>query len=235
LEEYDLADLLLVPSQWSAQTFIAAGIPEEKLFPLGAGVDTDLFRNDDLPDLPGRFSAQRPMRAVFCGALIRRKGVLVLLEAWHNLSLRHAQLTLVGTLHDEIRPFLSQFGGPSVNVMGFSSCEHEVFRESDVHIFPSECEGIAKCVYEACAAGLAQITTFESGDVVQDGRNGLIVPCNDVDALANAIKRLYNSPKRILQLGRAARQRAETELTWDRFRERLARAYDLALRRHGGQ
>ena len=84
LEEYDLADLLLVPSQCSAQTFMAAGIPEEKLFPLGAGVDTDLFRSDEMPDLPGRFSAERPMRAVFCGALIRRKGVHVLLQAWHK-------------------------------------------------------------------------------------------------------------------------------------------------------
>jgi glycosyltransferase involved in cell wall biosynthesis len=235
LEEYDLADLLLVPSQCSAQSFIAAGIPEEKIFPLGAGVDTDLFVNDDLPDLPGRFSAQRPMRAVFCGALIRRKGVHILLQAWHKLALRHAQLTLVGAIHDEIRPYLSQFGGPSVNAVGVSSCVHEVFRQFDVHIFPSECEGSAKCVYEACAAGLAQITTFESGDVVQDGVNGLIVPCNDVDALANAIKRLYNSPRRILQFGRAARERAEAELTWDHFRERLAQAYDLVLRRHSGQ
>lgn len=90
-------------------------------------------------------------------------------------------------------------------------------------------------MYEACAAGLAQITTFESGDVVQDGVNGLIVPCNDVDALAKAIRRLYISPKRIRQFGRAARQRAETELSWDHFRERLARAYDLALRLHGAQ
>ena len=96
LEEYDLADLLLVPSQCSAKSFIDAGIPEEKLFLLGAGVDTELFRNDDSSELPRAFSAERPMRAVFCGALIRRKGVHVLLEAWHKLSLPHAQFTLVG-------------------------------------------------------------------------------------------------------------------------------------------
>jgi glycosyltransferase involved in cell wall biosynthesis len=235
LEEYDLADLLLVPSLCSAKTFTTAGIPKEKLFMLGAGVDTELFRDNELPDLPDRFSAERPMRAVFCGALIRRKGVHVLLEAWHKLALPYAQLTLVGSVHDEIQPYLSEFGGPSVNAVGFTSCVHEVFRQSDVHIFPSECEGSAKSVYEACAAGLAQITTFESGDVVQDGLNGLIVPCNDVVALENAIRRLYDSPKQILQFGRAARYRAETELTWDHFRERLAQAYDLVLRRHGSR
>jgi len=235
LKEYDLADLLLVPSQCSAKTFIEAGIPEEKLFLLGAGVDTELFRNDDPSELPQNFSAERPMRAVFCGALTRRKGIDVLLEAWHKLSLPHAQLTLVGTIHSEIKPSLAQFGGPAVNAVGFSSCVDEVFRQSDVHIFPSECEGSPKSVYEACAAGLAQITTFESGDVVQDGVNGLIVPCNDVVALMNAIRRLYKSPQRIFHFGRAARHKAETELTWDHFRERLAQAYDLVLRRRGRQ
>ena len=115
-------------------------------------------------------------------------------------------------------------------MIGFLSCVDEVFRQSDIHIFPSGCEGSPKSVYEACASGLAQITTFESGDVVRDEVNGLIVPPNDVVALANAIRRLYNSPRRILQYGRAARQRAETEFTWDHFRERLARAYDLVRR-----
>ena len=66
---------------------------------------------------------------------------------------------------------------------------------------------------------------------VRDELNGLIVPPNDVVTLANAIRRLYKSPQRIFQYGRAARQRAETEFTWDHFRERLARAYDLVLRR----
>ncbi len=231
LEEYDLADLLLVPSQCSAKSFIDAGIPEEKLFLLGAGVDTELFRNDDSSELPRAFSADRPMRAVFCGAVTRRKGIHVLLEAWQKLSLPHAQLTLVGKIHEDMKPYLAQFAGPSVNAVGFSSCVDEVFRQSDVHIFPSECEGSPKSVYEACAAGLAQITTFEAGDVVLNDINGVIVPSNDVVALANAIRRLYKSPQRIMHFGRAARQRAEAEFTWDHFRERLARAYDLVLRR----
>ena len=192
LEEYDLADLLLVPSGCAAQSFLEAGVPEEKLFLLGAGVDTELFRNDTPSELPSSFSAERPMRAVYCGMLTRRKGVHVLLQAWKKLSLPHAQLTLVGTVCDGLRPSLTQFEGPSIDVTGYLSCVDEVFRQNEA--------------------------------------NGLIVPPNDVVALANAIRRLYNSPRRILQCGRVARQRAEAELTWDHFRERLARAYDLVLR-----
>lgn len=231
LEEYDLADLLLVPSKCSARTFTTVGIPEEKLFMLGAGVDTHLFKAKDPADVPAQFSAERPLRAVYCGALIKRKGVHVLLEAWHRLALPHAELTLIGAIHDEIKPALEEFGGPTVKPLGFTREVHKILRQSDVHIFPSECEGSAKTVYEACAAGLAQITTFESGDVVQDGLNGLIVPCNDVDSLAAAIRRLYDAPELVRQFSAAARVRAENELTWDHFRERLARAYDLVLQR----
>jgi len=230
LEEYELADLLLVPSECSAKSFREAGIPEEKLFLLGAGVDTELFRDETSSELPTAFSAERPMRAVFCGALTRRKGVHVLLEAWNKLSLPHAQLTLVGKICENIKPSLAQFEGSSINVTGFLSCVDEVFRQSDLHIFPSECEGSPKSVYEACACGLPQITTFESGDVVLNEVNGLIVPPNDVVALADAIRRLYHAPERLREYGRAARQRAEAEFTWDHFRERLARAYDLVLR-----
>lgn len=231
LEEYDLADLLLVPSKCSARTFTSVGIPEEKLFMLGAGVDTALFQPKDASEVPAQFSAARPFRAIYCGALIKRKGVHVLLEAWHRLALPHAELTLIGAIHDEVKPALEAFGGPSVKPLGFARNVHELLRQADVHIFPSECEGSAKTVYEACAAGLAQITTFESGDVVQDGLNGLVVPPNDAGSLAAAIQRLYDDPATIRQFCQAARHRAETEFTWDHFRERLANAYRLVLER----
>jgi glycosyltransferase involved in cell wall biosynthesis len=231
LEEYDLVDLLLVPSRCSARTFTSVGIPEEKLFHLGAGVDTHLFQPKDAAEVPTVFSADRPLRVIFCGAVIKRKGAHLLLAAWHRLNLPHAELTLVGTIHEEIKPALAEFGGPTVKPLGFARNVHELLRQADVHVFPSECEGSAKTVYEACAAGLAQVTTFESGDVVQDGLNGLIVPCNDVESLMTAIRRLHDNPELVRKFSRAARHRAETELTWDHFRERLARAYSLVLER----
>jgi hypothetical protein len=52
-------------------------------------------------------------------------------------SLPHAQLTLVGTIHEDVKPALEQFATPSVNAVGFTSCVDEVLRQSDVHVFPS--------------------------------------------------------------------------------------------------
>lgn len=230
LEEYDLADLLLVPSECSAETFRKAGIPEEKLFFLGAGAV--FHANAPLPPkLPeGEFTKERPLQAVYLGALIKRKGVHTLLEAWHAAALPHAKLTLFGAVHEEIKPWLEKFRSDSVEVAGFTQNGIEELRKRDLHIFPSECEGSAKTVYEACSAGLAQITTFESGDVVQNGLNGRIVPPNDPEALKVALQMLYASPAKIREYQRAARERAKNEFTWEHFRERLAEAYERAIR-----
>lgn len=232
VEEYDLADVLLVPSECSAKTFTDVGVPREKIVMLGAGVDLDDYPPVDRA-LPPAFSADRPLRVVFLGALIRRKGAHVLLEAWKKAALPHAKLVLVGAVHHEIRPALDTFADSSVEVAGFTRHVAQRLLEADLHVFPSECEGSAKTVYEACAAGLAQITTFESGDVVQHDLNGLIVPPRDPDAVAAALQTLYRDPARVARFQYAARERAAAEFSWDHFRQRLAHGYDLAMRRAG--
>ncbi|MHA3771900.1 glycosyltransferase family 4 protein [Verrucomicrobiota bacterium sgz303538] len=225
LEEYDLADLLLVLSEKAEETFLAAGVPKEKLFRHQRGVNVERFTPAEQP--PDLF------RAVFVGALIKRKGVHQLLEVWHRLGLKNAELVLVGSMHEEIRPFLEQFGGSNVRVPGFVARVEEAYRSATVHIFPSTCEGSAKTTYEAAACGLPQITTRESGDVVQDEVNGLIIPPEDPDALAAAIERLYRDRDLCVRLGEAGRKRVVENFTWEHFRERLLEAYRVAFGRKG--
>jgi glycosyltransferase involved in cell wall biosynthesis len=221
LEEYDLADLILVLSEKAEETFLAGGLAPEKLFRHQRGVDVERFTPAEKP--PQKF------RAVFVGALIKRKGVHHLLEAWRRLNLKDAELVLVGTVHPEIRPMLAQYGGPDVSVAGFVAKVEDCYRAATVHIFPSECEGSAKCTYEAAACGLPQITTRESGNVVIDGVNGLIIPPNDPDALATAIERLYRDRDLGVRLGAAGRQRVVENFTWEHFRARLLEAYRVAF------
>ena len=221
LEEYDLADLILVLSEKAEETFLAAGIAREKLFRHQRGVDISRFTPAEKP--PEIF------RAVFVGALIKRKGVHHLLEVWRRLALNDAELVLVGSVHDEMRPYLAEFAGENVRLPGFVGRVEDCYRAASVHILPSECEGSAKCTYEAAACGLPQITTRESGDVVQHEINGLIVPPNDPDALAAAIERLYHDRDLCARLGAAGRERVVKNFTWEHFRARLLEAYRVAM------
>jgi glycosyltransferase involved in cell wall biosynthesis len=219
LQEYENADLLLVLSEKAAETFRILGTPDSKLFRMSRGVDVERFRPGTPPS---RF------RALFVGALIKRKGVPLLLEAWRRLDLKDAELWLAGHPHPEIQPILQNLP-VNVKVLGFTKNVAEVYRECSVHIFPSELEGSAKSTYEAAASGLAQISTRESGDVVIDGENGLIVPPNNLSALCGAILKLYQNPELVRRFGANGRQRVVGSFTWEHFRARLRAAYRTAM------
>jgi len=225
LEEYETADLLLVLSQKAEETFLFAGIPKEKLFRMTRGVDTNRFHPGSKPPI---------FRALFVGALIKRKGVHLLLEAWKKLRLPKAELWLAGHPHPELASDLKELP-ESIKVLGFSRSVEELYRQSSVFVFPSECEGSAKATYEAAASGLAQITTRESGDVVRDDVNGIIIPPNNVEALSEAILKLYRSPELVDRMGAAGRERAVNELTWDHFRERIHEAYKAVFAMRAGR
>src|SRR5207237_935442 len=155
LEEYDLATLVVVLSEKAAESFRAASFPDEKLFYLPRGVDVERFKPGSEPD--GR---KRPpiFRAIFSGALIERKGVHHLLGAWHRLHLRYEELWLIGSVHDEAKPYLKKFGRENVRVLGFKRDLENYLNQGSVYVFPSRLEGSAKTIYEAAACGLPIIT-----------------------------------------------------------------------------
>lgn len=220
IEEYNLADLLIVLSEKAADTFRVQGFPDEKLFYLPRGVDVERFR-------PGVRSPT--FRAVFSGALIERKGIHHLLEAWHRLNLKDAELWLVGSVHAEAKPHLQKYWRDNIRVVGFAKDVENYLSQGTIHVFPSQCEGSAKVTYEAAACGLPQITTREAGDVVTDGMEGIIITPGRVDELAEAILHLYQNPDLVARMSIAARERVVDNFTWDHFRARLLEGYERAI------
>lgn len=221
MEEYALATLLLVLSEKARETFVAAGVPEEKLFMMHRGVDPAIF-----------FPAPQPpetFRAIFVGALVRRKGIPELLQAWREAALPGAELLLVGDPQDEVSADLKRYAHPSIQVLGHVRDVPQQLRRASLHIFPSELEGSAKATYEAAACGLPQITTREAGDVVVDGLNGWIIPPRDPAALVEALRTAHASPEILRRMGAAGRERVLAQFTWDHFRARLLEAYSAAL------
>jgi len=221
IEEYDLADMLFVLSQKAADTFRVQGFPEDKLYYLPRGVDVERFKPGPRPPI---------FRAVFSGALIERKGIHHLLEAWHRLDLKDAELWLVGSVHDEVKPHLKKYWRDNIKVVGFKRDVENYLSQGTVHVFPSQCEGSAKVVYEAAACGLPHITTREAGDVVNNGVEGILIQPGNVGELAAAILELYRHPETVERMSIAARKRVVDNFTWDHFRTRLLIAYEKAMK-----
>lgn len=217
VEEYAIADLILVPSEFVKQSFLDRGFAEEKLLMAPFGVDSLAYR-------PAEHCGD-VFRVLFVGRIGLRKGVHYLLEAWKRLALSDAELVLVGNIEPGFERIMQEYRGlKGLVVPGFARNPADLFASSSVFAFPSLEEGSALVTYEAMASGLPLVTTFNSGSIVRDGMDGFLVPIRDVDAVCDRISQIYQDRELGREMGASARTRV-ADYTWERHGETLAGYY----------
>ena len=103
-------------------------------------------------------------------------------------------------------------------------------RQTNVFILPSRNEGLPMAMLEAMAWGKALIVSPVGGipEYVTDGVEGFLVPPDDIDAIADAIRKLAENPELRMQMGMAARTRVEP-LDIQNYRVRLGQIYREAF------
>jgi glycosyltransferase involved in cell wall biosynthesis len=108
----------------------------------------------------------------------------------------------------------------------------EFLRSCDVFVFPSLYEGLGIALIEAMAAGAACIATNVGPipEVVQDGRDGVLVLPADPDGLARAVCELLGDPSRRAQLGTAATETALRRFQPKESAARLTRIYESMVK-----
>lgn len=223
-EEFDLADRIVLESDFSYKSFIQMGFPKEKLLVIPRGVDTGRFHPAS--------GDSRQFRLLFAGQLCFRKGIHYLLAAWKKLKLKEAELWILGDLNDEVRAVVHRHEGDnSIRFFGFVKDTVSLFQEASLFILPSIVEGSAKVTYEAMACGLPVVVTPNAGSVARDGEEGFVVPIRDTEALAERILVLYRDRELLRAMGERARLRMETH-TWEDHRQRMLQAYGDAFRKY---
>ena len=225
LIEYEEADRICVPSRFVERTFLERGVAPEKLVRNPYGVDLSHFgpgtKSDDV------------FRVIFCGALSIRKGLGTLLQAFQELDLPNSELWLIGSRQTETEPLLARHARPNIRHLGpFPEFElHRRYIQGSVFCMPSIEEGLAMVQVQAMACGLPLICTTNTGgeDLIEDGKQGFVLPVRDVEALKGALETLYRDPERRAEMGRSARARVEAGFTWADYAGRAAAAYASAL------
>jgi alpha-maltose-1-phosphate synthase len=224
VQERMLADILLAPSDYVVNCLVSAGVPENHILKIPYGVDPETFRQK------ASMRSDDVFRAVFVGRIGRRKGVPQLLEAWRRLALPQAELLLVGEPDEDGRRLLKRYAGLYRFVGSHPKYEvHRFFQESDVFVFPSLAEGSAYVTYEALASELPVVTTPNSGSVIRDGIDGLIVGPGDVDGLCDRIRLLYDDPDLRRWMGAQGRELVRRHFTWRHYRRRISGVYGAIL------
>ena len=149
-------------------------------------------------------NVQRPITFFFCGQMIERKGVDLLLLAFDRLIANgmDARLLLVGR-EAELPTFMNLVSPATrsrVQYEGFQApeCLPAYFARSDVFVLPSRHDGWGVVVNQALATGVPIITSDAVGaglDYVENGINGVKVKAGDVDALYAAMQSLAQDPE----------------------------------------
>jgi glycosyltransferase involved in cell wall biosynthesis len=210
-----------------AQCDYARRFPEPQTFSLPYCCNLDPFFA-----LP-RHQPQSEVVFLFCGQMIRRKGVDLLLSAFTRfeggrllLIGREADLPkLLEPLHPRVRS--------RIEYAGFQAPEElpRFFARADVFVLPSRYDGWGVVINQAIAAGLPVICTDQVGagyDLVEGGINGLKFPVGSEDDLENAMRHFIDHPEVIGPWGDASRMKARS-WTPEIAAEKWARAIEEIL------
>ncbi len=203
------------------------------------GVDTRIF----FP--PPNSSARREINIICVGRLIMRKGQHHLLRSFAQLRLStHCplRLTLAGTGDADamLRSLADQLGlRDTVTFAGYVSRDDvpAIYRTADIFVLPSEFEGMSIALLEAMASGLPVVVTPTGGteELVEEGKNGFIVPWAEVDTLAAVLHRLATDSELRERMGQHSRETA-LRFSWPTItREYLAlceRIAGTSFRKH---
>lgn len=187
--------------------------------------------------VPARFTI------VHIGSVEPRKGQDLLLDAVARLPAEmqaRLDVRLIGRVldpefHARILPTLQ--GTPCVRHLG--SLSHEAalrhLAEADLLVCPSRDEVFPVTILEAMALGRPVLSSAVGGvpEMIRHGIDGLVVPPQDIRALAEAIAALMQDPAHCAAMGRAARQQYLEAFTIDRLGERLLALIEPRLGKRG--
>ncbi len=173
---------------------------------------------------------------IYCGRLVRRKGLIFLLEAFKKIvqNKKDTILVILGSgknqpdsVEKELKEIIQKERLKNIYFLGEKE-KLEVakfLKSADIFIYPStHPEGTALSILEAMSSGLPVLGTDVGGikEMIKDKDNGILVDKKDSSALFTALKFLLDNPKERIRLGKNARrtvlkQYSTTKVTEDFF------------------
>ena len=181
------------------------------------GVDMNRFsRRPEILCKANELLKDNTFTYIFVGRLVRDKGINELVEAFAQLQKKYSdiRLILVGRYEANLDPLkeetLDKINAlPAIEAVGpqYGDDLLAYYAASDCFVFPSYREGFPNTVLEAGAMGLPSIVTDINGsrEIIEHGKNGVIIPSKDANALYRAMEQMYLAKQDTLVMAGNAR------------------------------
>jgi glycosyltransferase involved in cell wall biosynthesis len=179
--EYQLADTVLTLSSFARDTFVAEGVAAERVLKLPLGVDLRQFRpsREVVEERCRRIRAGLPLRVLTVGTLSFRKGLLDYARIVRSLSGKGFEFRFVGDVPPEARGVLPELAGKVELVPRQPQADlPKWYAWADLFLFPTIEDGYGVVLSQANAGAVPLLCTSHcsGSDLVQEGRNGWVLP-----------------------------------------------------------
>jgi glycosyltransferase involved in cell wall biosynthesis len=189
---------LVAWSEWTKRGLVRDyEVPADKIAVIPPGVNVDEWRRPT-PRVPHA----NPVKILFVGGDLERKGGLVLLDAFHALRHLGLELHLVTKARLQPEPGVFVYNNLEAN----SQPLKDLYHRCDIFALPTFGDCLPMVLSEAAASGMALVSTNVAAipEIVRNGETGIIVPTDDVIALTQALRDLATNPTLRITLGERA-------------------------------
>jgi glycosyltransferase involved in cell wall biosynthesis len=221
---FDSINAFILPTHYMARIMHSAGWDLKRLNVIPTFVDLEQF-------CPG---VQKESIIAYTGQIRKIKGFAVLLEAFVQLFRRliskQIKLVIAGAYIDsELKTLLLALPNgirDQIDIAGFLSANAvaELLRKALFSVVPSVCEeNFPNAALESFACGTCVIGSRSGGipEIIDDGKNGLLVLPGDAKTLAEAMACLIENREKAIKMGLSARAKAEREYSEEKYYMRL--------------
>ena len=212
----------------------ARGVDRTRMRRVGVGVNPAEVAGGDA----ARFRTEQQIGGrlvLYIGAMAFDKGAIHTVKAMQRLWAHgeDATLALIGAPLAHFTQFYERLPAADKARMRLlpyapDQVKRDALAAADLFAMPSRTDSFGITYLEAWCYGLPVVGARAGGvpDVIDDGRDGVLVPFGDVEAIAGAIGRLLRDRDEARRLGAAGRAKMLRELTWDHIYAQVRAVYD---------
>lgn len=221
LKEWELANDIIVPSQFVYDELISQGVSSAKLrlVPFGYQPYLPFSTRKNLLDIKFASLIKNKPIVLFAGNAGFRKGVHDVLSV---SKLVDADFFIAGHIEPSIYEMYFKGNFPNVRFIGklpFGELQ-DYYAKADVFFFPSYLEGSAMVIFEAMSWGLPILTSYQTGSVISHGKEGFLINAGDIDNMVSYLGQMISDSDLRIRLGMAALTTAEY-YSFEKYSENL--------------